>query len=389
MSFITYHGRSFKSLTDPSKIELVLEKYVDFSSFFISSPVLKMKIIHIAYHGGNELVITFATPMEEDRLTIYTITRGRYIDLDISIISRDDSPKICSARIEKLRIAADRREFARNSMQEMPPHIEKVSLPKFQESEDELKNSVLVKVMVKEYMKKLPDYSFKQFYLKGDKDLPPDVRFVMQTGISLIMLDTSRWEHFMQANQEYFSTVKMEMLQEELTSFFPKVAQTYKSFIIRPLEYQSLAGDKVTIAYMKIALEDSEIDLEELSAGDDFCEEMNNRIRRGNMVEYGVRGEVNNMSQSGACIYISDSAFQQSLKGHDAIMFDMKLRYEEPFRISASIIHAYAIDETTTRIGVKFKGSFFGPDLAKKVESWFKKYLNVDHPMEEDNIESL
>jgi hypothetical protein len=58
----------------------------------------------------------------------------------------------------------------------------------------------------------------------------------------------------------------------------------------------------------------------------------------------------------------------------ESLLFDLRLHYKKLIKNFTEIIHAYSIDDKDTPLGLKFRGSFFGSELAEGIRKWFKKY---------------
>jgi hypothetical protein len=379
ISFLRDKPRSLKSTTNIDAIRRVLEKYVDFQHLYIRE---KFKIIPVQHHDSIDdttVVLQFNRPIEEERVEIFTVVRGRFIDFNLDILSPADARYPANsyiARISNCSIALDKRDHERTLFKEIFPPARNIATIKIIERENDFRKSLSVRMIVEEYITGIEGVDVKKINFKDDKDLSPAVSYVMESGKVLHIADTSDVSGFFNNNHEYFEITNSVELRDNLRQWFQNNSAIIKSILVRPILYYPLVGKEFPFAYLSVINREQPITDGDVERIDAFMGDLSDRIRNGNLIESKSEGAIIDVSTGGVRITLDDAAMVQKLVSQNIIVLDMNFKDSNPITISGRIIWVYKKDEGGFLMGIDFSGSQFGPKMRNALVIHVKDFLS-------------
>ena len=368
MSFLRNKTRKSKSAVEIDAINRVLNKYIDFKDLFLKSAFRQETVQFVENCGDACLVLRFDQPFQEEnaRIDIYTIVRGRFIEFEMEMLSPAGAqyPQFSYVmKILRCSIALEKREHERYDFSEKKPTLTNIATIKVRERESDFRKSLSVKMIVEEFINKLEGVDIKRVVFKDDQDIPPPVRFVIESGKPLILKNLADANEFFAEHAEFFSAAGAGSLQEDLFRWTQSNAVNNRSLLVRPITYYPMVGDEFAVGYVMIINREKEIDDGTIDDIDEFIRDLSEKIRNGNLIESKIDGAVVDVSTGGVKIQISDSKLVDKLLSQNVILFEMNFEVNNPLLISGHIVYVYKVDEGGYLVGVDFRGSRFGPKI--------------------------
>jgi hypothetical protein len=369
--FIKNKTREVKTVIEIDKINEVLKKYIDFNKIFLKKTFQERPVKFLDHPNDVSLLLNFENSISEDEIIIYSIVKDRYIDFIMNKISEAEANYPDNSylfKINQANVSAVTRASIRNIFISHFPSASRVKLSRVKETVNDLKSTILINVLIKDYFNRLKNYDFKKVFSKDDPSLPAEIKFVIKSNLTLFIKDTSTTDKFINDNSDFLIESGGEELKSELIARFKKFQKEYKSFLIRPIEYLTKTGDQFAIAYLMIASKDTNLDEDDILETDQLALDLSEKIKDGNTVEYSSKGKIINLSPDGACIEFDDAELFNEIVHQDSMIFNLNFRGEQPIRVSGAISYIYTFKEPLFRIGINFTGSKYGP-LFKKIVS--------------------
>lgn len=366
MPFLRNKTRKLKTATQVDAINRVLEKYVDFNELFQHLEFKAEPVEFVGHPEGDILLLRFNQPFEENSIEMFTIVQQRYIEFDLEVISsagpqyKDYSYVM---RIKKCTIALDKREHERSRFFDNFPSASNITTIKVRERENDFRKSLPVRMIIEEYINRFEGVDYKRVVFKDDKNIPPTVSYVMESGNSLFIHDTSDVDVLFRDNEKFFEDTNSVALREELRQWLQNNAANVKSIYVMMLPYYPLVGTLYPLGYIVLSNKDNMISDSLVERLDVFIEELSERIRNGNLIDSRAAGKIIDVAIGGAKIELEDSILVNKLLAQNVIMLEMNFRESNPIIISGSIVFVYQQEDGRYIMGVDFRGSRFGPKI--------------------------
>ena len=376
MTFLRNNQRKLKSATDVEAINLVLDKYVDFSDIHLHSESSESDMELMERLEGNSIIIRFNEPLVESKFKIFTVVRGRYIEFELEMLSPagpDYADFSYKMRIAKCSIALDKREQERTIFKDKQPEVENITTIKVRERESDFRKSLSVKMIVEEYINRIQGVDFKKIHFRDGSELPIVVQYVIESGEPLLIPDTSDTSRFFAERETFFKNTESPGLREELNRWLQNNAGTVKSVMVEPVRYSPLVGEPFTVGYLVLMNRDRPIDDEIKRSLEGFAEELSERIRNGNLAETKGGGKIIDVSTGGVRIELSDMKLVEKLAAQNIVVCEMNFKDDNPLLISGSIVYVYNREDGTYYVGVDSRGSRFGPQIKNVLQ------IHIDH----------
>lgn len=379
ISFLRDNPRNLKSATNVDAIKRILEKYVDFQHLYLRGEFTIEPVQYLDRIDDTTLVLQFKRPVEEERIDIFTVVRGRFIDFSLDMVSPAEARYPADsyvARITNCCIALDKREHERTRFEGDFPRASGIATIKILERENDFRKSLSVRMIVEEYINRIEGVDVKKISFRDDKDLSPAVSYVMESGKVLHMTDTSDVSDFFNVNNDYFEITNSAELRDTLRQWLQHNSASIKSLLVKPIVYHPLVGKEFPIAYLSVINRDRPVTAGDADRIDAFMEELSERIRNGNLIESKSEGAVIDVSSGGVRIALDDAAMINKLISQNIIVLDMNFKESNPITISGRIIWVYRKDDGGFLLGIDFSGSRFGPKMRNALVIHVKDFLS-------------
>jgi Protein of unknown function (DUF1577). len=378
MSFLRDNPRKLKSATQSETINRVLEKYVDFKNLYLRLDFSAEPVEFLEHIGDDTLLIRLDKPLEETSIEVYTVVQERFIDFNLELVSSADPtyPEFSYImRILNCSIALEKREHERIRFAEELPLVSNIATIKVRERETDFRKSLSVRMIVEEYINKLDGVDHKKVIFKDDKDLPPTVRYVIESGKTLHIVDTADTSGFFAENEKYFNETNSVVLKEELRQWLQNNTANVTSILVKPIFYYPLVGTEFPIGYLNVINKDRPIEAGQVEHIDAFIEDLSERIRNGNLFESKIGGTIIDVSAGGVKIELADSKLVEKLLSQNIIVFEMNFKDNNPLLISGRLVYVYKRDDGHCILGIDFSGSRFGPRIKNVLPIHVKHFL--------------
>jgi hypothetical protein len=378
MPFIKDTTRKLRNASEINKINHILEQYVDFNNLFIQSDFKTIPVKYIDHPEEDTLRLLFNKPLEEDHVRMYSVVHDRFIEFHLETIapSGKGHPDLAyDMKILNCLIATDKREHERFQFSEKKPLVKEISTIKVAEREGDFRKSLLIKLIVEEFINKLNGIDFKKVYFRDDKNPPPTVKYVIESGNMLHLKNTSDVAEFFNINEKFFNETKVSTLKEDLLRWAQTNASSVRSILVKPVPYHPLVGNEFIVGFLSVMNREKTIDAPEMEHLDAFINELSVQIRNGNLIETKAEGIIHDVSAGGGKIELSDPKLVDKIMAQNIIVFEMNFREKTPIMTSGKIVYLYKNDDGGYYIGVNFKGSQFGPQLTKVLPIHVKHFL--------------
>ncbi len=379
ITFLRDNPRSLKNATNIDAIKRVLDKYIDFQNLYLRGEFIIEPVQYLDRKDETALVLQFNRPIEEERIEIYTVVRGRFIDFSLDVLSPADPHYPANsyvARIINCSIALDKREHERIVFEKELPRASNIATIKIHERESDFRKSLSVRMIVEEYINRIEGVDVKKVHFKDDKDPTPAVSYVIESGSTLHITDTSDVSAFFIETEHYFEKTNSVELRDSLRVWFQHNSANIKSLLVMPIVYHPLVGKEFPVAYLSVINKDKPItggDVDRINA---FIEELSERIRNGNLIESKTEGKIRDVSAGGVKITLEDSNMIDKLISQNIILLDMNLKEDNPIIISGRLVWVYKNDDGGFFTGIDFSGSKFGPRMKSALAIHVKDFLS-------------
>lgn len=366
MSFIRNTTRKSKSAVEIDAINRVLNKYVDFKDLYLKTEFRSEAVQFVENCGDACLVLRFDEPLqdENEQVDIFTVVRGRFIEFEMKMVSPagPHHPSYSYVmKIQKCSIALEKREYERFEFTEKRPPVTNITTIKVRESKGDFMKSLSVKMIVEEFINKLEGVDFKRVIFNNEKDIPPPVQYVIESGTPLYLKNLAETDGFFAEQDEFFKGAAV--LREDLFRWIQNSGTNIHSLLVWPITYYPLVGDEFAIGYVMFFNRDVAIDEDRIDSVDAFIRDLSEKIRNGNLLESKTNGNIIDISTGGIKIDLSDSKLIDKLVSQNVILFEMNFQENNPLLISGHIVYVYKQNEGGYLMGVDFKGSRFGPKI--------------------------
>jgi len=378
MSFLRDKPRKFKSATQSDTINRVLEKYVDFHNLHLRLNFSSEPVEFIERPDNDTLLIRLEKPLEKDSIEVYTVVQERFIDFTLELVSTagPSYPEFSySMRIKNCSIALDKREHERIRFDEELPLISNIATIKVREQEADFRKSLSIRMIVEEYINKLAGVEHKKVIFKDDKDLPPTIQYVIESGRTLHILDTADTSKFFEDNENYFNETNSVVLKKELRQWFNNNSANIKSILVKPIFYRPLVGAEFPIGYLNVINKDSPIETVQVEQIDVFVENLSEVIRNGNIFESKTNGKIIDVSTGGVKLDLEDLKLVEKLISQNIIVFEMNFKENNPLLISGRLVYVFNREDGHYLMGIDFRGSRFGPRIKNVLPIHVKHFL--------------
>lgn len=370
MSFVRDRKRDLKFVGEIDKIDGILKKYIDTGNLYLKSPIEDDRVEYVE-RDENSITLTFAHELTEKEVVVYTFVSNRYVQFNLELGSKAGpryAPYTYVLKINSCGLAAEKRVEDRYSFEDDHPRLTRILVSKVRETEAELKKSISVQVIIKDFLDRLEGYDLKKAYFSSDRDIPPEVLFVIEKKEPVRIADLREMKSFFSENDEFIKSNLDSKFRSDLEVSFRKYSKDYQSLVIQPIDFQSLLGDVFPVCYFVLGTRVRTIDMEEAATIAGFSEDISEKIHKGNYREFDSKGKVVNISMSGALVEINDENLIRHLSLLDGILFNLVFKLRDPIRISAVVVYIYNVDKGVYQVGLEFKGSYFGPECRKVIE---------------------
>lgn len=368
MSFLRNTTRKSKNAVKIDAINRILNNYVDLKDLYLKSEFRSEAVQFVEDCGDACLVLRFDRQLEEnERVDIFTIVNGRFIEFEMEMLSpagpRYTTPYCYVMKIHKCSIALEKREHERYDFDEVRPSVTNIATIKVRERESDFRKSLSVKMIVEEFMNKLGGVDFTRVVFKDEKDIPPPVRFVIESGTQLHIKNMAETDGFFAEHDEFFSSAGSAGLRDDLFRWIQNNTGNNKSLLVLPLIYYPIVGDEFAMGYAVIINREKDIDESQMGGIDAFIRDLSEKVRNGNLVESESDGTIVDISTGGGKIELSDTKLVDKLVSQNVIMFEVNFQEDNPLLLSGRIVYVYKRDEGGFLVGVDFRGSRFGPKI--------------------------
>jgi hypothetical protein len=366
MAFLRHTPRKLKSAVEIDSIKRVMNKYVNFKDLYWWSDFQTEKVEFLDRLGDDTLVLRFDSPLDEELIETYTIVNDRFIEFDLEMVSPAEPkypPFSFVMRVRKCSIALDKREHDRTDFPGKRPVVANISTIKVRERVADFQKSLSVKMIMEEFISKLEGVDFKRVVFKDDKEIPPAVEFVMESGRPLFIRDFSDPADFFTENESFFEESNTLALRDELRRWIQTNSANMKSIMVAPITYYPLLGDEFTIGYIVAVNKDTVMGNDMIERVEHYIGDLSETIRNGNLIESKTGGEISSVSAGGARIELADSKLVDKLQAQNVIVFEMSFKEDSPLLVSGRIVYIYQRGKGDYFVGVDFRGSRFGPQI--------------------------
>ena len=375
MALIRDKKRELRSVKEIEIIDNIFNKYIDTSNLFLKSGYNNDYITFVDRVNSDELLLTFSHEITEKEVTLYTIVSNRYVEFKLTVVSKMGDPyPPCTykLKINASSLAMVKRESRRVSFDQDKPRITHIAVSKVRETEAELKKSISVQVIIKDYVDRIEGYDLKRIFYRDDDDLPLEVQFTVKKGESLFIPDLKNVKEFLKNNDAYMRDEFMPNFKSNLEVELRKLSMEYASLVIYIVNYAPLTAEVFPVCYVMLGTKDRVIDADEFDKINFISGGISDKIRKGNYREFETEGVVINLSLGGALVELKDSELIRQLSILDGILFNLVFKLRDPVRISASVVFIQQNDEGSYHAGLQFKGSYFGKEIRKVIEERLK-----------------
>ncbi len=376
MSFLRHTARKSKNAVEIDAINRILNKYVDFKDLYLKSDFKAKQVEFLENCGDACLVLHFNEPLQEDRLEMYTVVNERFIEFEMELASPAGPTYPENSyvmRILKCSIALDKRDFDRVQFPENRPAVTNIATIKVREREGDFRKSLSVKMIAEEFINKLEGVDFKKVVFKDEKEIPPPVQYVIDSGLPLHLKNLAETDDFFAEHDAFFKD--SAALREDLYRWIQNNAANNHSLLVWPITYYPMVGDEFSIGCVMIINKDTTIEETQIDRVDAFIRDLSETIRNGNLVESKTDGTIIDVSAGGVQIELSDPKLVEKIVSQNVILFEMNFQEDNPLLISGQIVYVFKRDEGGYLVGVDFRGSRFGPKIKSVLPIHIKNFL--------------
>lgn len=377
MGFIRDKERELRSVKEIEKIDNIIDKYVDLNNLLLKSSNVN-DYVTLVKKTDDIMILTFAHEIKDKKITLFTTVSDRYIEFSLDVIQELESsypPCTYKTKIKSCSLAMVKRDSPRIPFEKDHPRATHISVSKVRESESELRKSISVQVIIKEYVDRIEGYDLKKVVYKTDDDIPLEVQYVIEKGEPLCLSDLTDVKDFIKKNSSFFAESFTHNFKSNLEVELKKLSSEYRSLMVLIVDYSPLTAEKFPVCYLMLATRDRQIAVQEFENRENISEEISDKIRKGNYKEFEIPGKVLNLSMGGALVELQDPELIRQLSILDGILFNLVFKLWDPIRISASVVHLREVDAGVYHAGLQFKGSYFGPEIKKVIEERLKSIV--------------
>ncbi|HOD13139.1 MAG TPA: DUF1577 domain-containing protein [Spirochaetota bacterium] len=378
MSFLRHTPRKSRSAVEIDAINRILNKYVDFKELYLKSEFNAEAVEFLENCGDSCLVLHFNEPLQEQRVEIYSVVHGRFIEFEMELVSPAGEAypgNSYKMRITKCSIALDKREFDRVGFSENRPAVTNIATIKVRERESDFRKSLSVKMIAEEFINKLEGVDVKRVVFKDEKEIPPPVRYVIDSGMPLYLKNLAETDDFFAEHDAFFKDADAAALRENLYRWIQNNAANIHSLLVWPVTYYPLVGEEFTIGCVMIINKDAAIEENQIDRIDAFIRDLSETIRNGNLIESKTDGTILDVSAGGVKIELSDPKLVEKIVSQNVILFEMNFQEDNPLLISGHIVYVFKRDDGGYLVGVDFNGSRFGPKIKSVLPIHIKNFL--------------
>jgi hypothetical protein len=370
MPFLRDRDRELKRVTEIDKINGILDKYIDPERLFLKSP-FQDDMVEVIQRDGTSFILAFSHEIAEKEITLYSMVSDRYVEFTLRVapLTGQNYPSFTyRAETTACSLAALKRTEERFFFQTDNPRITKIMVSKVRENEAELKKSISVQVIIKDYLDRLEGYDLKKAYFIGDPDIPPEVSLVIERGTSLLIPDIKDVKPFLDEHDSFMKASLGPRFRSDIEVSLRRFSKEFASLAVRVIDFHSFTSPPFPFCYLVLATEGRTMDGADLERMERLSEEISEKIHKGNYREFDTTGTVLNLSMGGALVEVRDDALTRQLSLLDGILFNLVFKMRDPIRISALVVFIYQVEKGVYHMGLQFKGSYFGPECRKVIE---------------------
>lgn len=249
-------------------------------------------------------------------------------------------------RLDK-RYRADSGVFTLGSISYSSVHEDSNSIAKVPEYEEYLRDM----------RDSLDNFAFVGVYSLNSSAAPSEIQFSQFTNSILFIRNLSSYKIYLNKNEYFFENIPR--MKEHLENRLKTLNLRYSSLIVRPIDYLPMVGKQFPIAHIVAAKENSEIQNEDILAIDEAAHRLYNRLTNDFYKKINCRGSLDNISISGARIYIEENKFYEELSKIDTLSFVLRIVGLADIQVSGEINYIQRTNKGFY-LGVQFKRSAFG-----------------------------
>ncbi len=357
-------SRTFKAVTDEDQIAERLQQSAISETMYLKTGMSKFPVKMVG--EINRLSVNFISPkrIKADKIRVFWLngfhlefegvlncgaeTEGGDNNYRVRII-RMLTPE--TTRIDK-RFRADEHYF----------RLGKISYSAVRENYESISQTPEYSAFLKNLREKLGFFSFVGVYPRDMEKAPSEIIFSQYTNSILFIRNLSSYNSYLTKNEFFFNS--NPRMKARLENRLKTLNLRYSSLLVRPVDYLPMAGRQFPIAYVVAAKEKDEIQNEDILAIDELSLDLYNKLTESFYRNVQVKGKFENISVSGARIFISDDNLYQELSDIDIISFVLRIIGVADIPVSGKVMYVHK-KKRGFYLGVQFKRSAFGSRFSK------------------------
>ncbi len=376
---ITDTPRKISSINEPEKIEYIFKEYIGKRPLFIKgNPGVQVDILTTPTQHDSHIVFKPQTAYEfTDKFTLY-VTLKRHMEVKCSLIREGE--KSTEALVESIDLAAQPRSGKRVDVRNQSVYGHHFLLSNNKIDINPMSYSISSQVIFHDFEKKMAvDFPGIKIYDLDPSSARAEKKIVKKFQKGFI------WN--VAGAADGLDNDDLIPLNEGLGSEYDTVldelrADGAQSWLVRPIFYLNLSGERFPVGYFSIR-SNSEILNESLyeSLGE-WETKIIERIMDANTVLINEKEEIWNISEHGVLMKVTNEELKEYIMQRREFTFDLLFRYQAGLRFHAMVTHVLQTTDGHLLVGVAFNGLVYsgvyqGPRSQKILQETLK-YL-VDH----------
>jgi len=376
-----------KKIADSKEIKEIIIKYINIDKLHVKSPEMckEMKLYDFLPDQGTFL-ISFKNNVHAQTMVLYTNIDKRYIEFDLGLLSPtgEGYPEgSYEYKVISCNLAADNRRSLRIDVGHLPYSISQLSLPKIRETENEIRDTLAIKYIIKTFIEKLDYFDLKVYYdimeynNPTEKNIMPELAYALEAG-GLYIKNLTKPEIFFDESKSLFKKTAIENNEKNLRSRIHDLSKKYMSLLIEPMEYITTLGDFITLGYVVLATKKKVIDDNILYRTNIIFLETSKILKYGNYISLQDTGNILDISDNGILVEFTDDEPVKLILEHDAMIFNLNLgKHVTPIRVSGSPVYVCSLGNGKHRVGINFQGSQYGPELRRQIQLHLQRDFKI------------
>lgn len=346
------YPRKYQTISDPKKIEHMLNTYMLKKKFFIKGNFEPVSATFEKIISPDKAII-YCTSELDTSVTLYRVYK-KYMDA-VCVVEDSLAENRYRIHITQLRIAS-----AERSSERVLAPAGGVVINNIRAARNVIRASLFnvptsVKVHFIEYEKRLKgmadEVNVSVFNNPDDK-----LDLVKKSGKILWIENTQDLLSYMPMDGEGFINYR-----DHLNTEIGAVMKSYRhqkivSEMIVPVVYIGHDGIPISLGYIQLISKSDVLDMAKAMELKALTFEMVDRIRDSNTMMINKRQEVTNMSKDGLQIKIVDDELKQFLTHQKGFSFDVVFKLQQPMTVFTEIIYSGTNYQNDLIMGVRIVG---------------------------------